>query len=168
MLFALPEGRLASDDARHALNARPRAECDMPRVAHTRHCNKQQPDALLVVACIDHHTLEGEALSLVDGQRPREHQRKLLPTFHAIANPDLARALFFSSRAGGTGIGIVHDILVNDKGIAAAVLLKVRRATPTQDGYKGPAFREAVDGVNASEEVLIAVNRRRVRSGAGF
>lgn len=57
-------------------------------------------------------------------------------------------------------IGIVHDILVNDKGIAAAVLLKVRRATPTQDGYKGPAFREGVDGVDASKEVLIAVNRR--------
>lgn len=39
-------------------------------------------------------------------------------------------------------IGLVHDIIVNAKGIVEAVVLKVRRATPNQDGYKGPSFRE--------------------------
>ena len=56
-------------------------------------------------------------------------------------------------------IGIVHDIIVNDTGFVTAVVLRVRRATPTQDGYKGPAYREGDDGVDASE-VLVAINRR--------
>jgi hypothetical protein len=57
-------------------------------------------------------------------------------------------------------IGNVHDIVVNDKGFVEAIVLKVRRATPTQDGYKGPAFREGDNGVDQSKEVLVAVNRR--------
>ena len=57
-------------------------------------------------------------------------------------------------------IGLVHDIIVNDKGIVEAVVLKVRRASPTQDGYKGPSFSDHTEGVNPATEVLIAVNRR--------
>ena len=57
-------------------------------------------------------------------------------------------------------IGLVHDIIVNAEGFVTAVVLKVRRATLTRDGYKGPAYREGDDGVDASE-VLVAVNRRQ-------
>jgi hypothetical protein len=57
-------------------------------------------------------------------------------------------------------IGIVQDIIVNSKGVAEAVVLKVRRATPTQDGYRGPLFRESAAGVNPATEALVAINRR--------
>ena len=63
-------------------------------------------------------------------------------------------------------IGHVHDIIVNEKGFVTAVVLRVRRATAERDGYKGPAFREGGNGVDASE-VLIAVNRRRASIWAG-
>ena len=42
------------------------------------------------------------------------------------------------SLCNGT-VGIVHDILCNEKGEAVAVLLRVRRATRTQNGYSGMA-----------------------------
>ena len=57
-------------------------------------------------------------------------------------------------------IGIVHDIIVNSKGFVEAVVLKVRRATPPQDGYKGPSFCDGAKGVDPSTEVLVAINRR--------
>ena len=57
-------------------------------------------------------------------------------------------------------IGLVHDIIVNAKGIVEAVVLKVRRATPNQDGYKGPSFRENIGGIDPATEALVATNRR--------
>ena len=57
-------------------------------------------------------------------------------------------------------IGIVHDILVNSTGFVEAVVIKVRRATATQDGYKGPSFPGATEGVDLATEALVAINRR--------
>ena len=53
--------------------------------------------------------------------------------------------------------GFVHDILCDAKGGVVAVLVKVKRRTATQDGYSGPSFLSAVEGVDLSTHAIVAI-----------
>ena len=42
-------------------------------------------------------------------------------------------------------------------GAVAAVLIKVRRRTETQDGYSGPSFLDTAEGVDMSTHAIVAI-----------
>ena len=55
--------------------------------------------------------------------------------------------------------GIVYDVICDREGKAVAVLLCVKRRTPTRDGYSGPSFLDAADGVDMTQDAIVAVSR---------
>ena len=56
-------------------------------------------------------------------------------------------------------VGLVHDIMCDLDGKAVAVLLRVKRRTASQDGYAGPSFLNAADGVDMAREAIVAISR---------
>ncbi|KAK3288081.1 hypothetical protein CYMTET_4435 [Cymbomonas tetramitiformis] len=57
-------------------------------------------------------------------------------------------------------VGLVHDIICNAQGLAVAVLLLVKKRTPSQDGYSGPSFLERVEGVDMDKYAVVAIGRK--------
>ena len=107
MLLALLQCRLPSNEARHAFEAWPRAEGNVLWVAHARHRDEKQADAPLIVARVDDHSPQCEALGLVDRERPRQHQRKLVPLVQNAVLVDLGRAPV----DGDEHLGGVHAVV---------------------------------------------------------
>ena len=53
--------------------------------------------------------------------------------------------------------GFVHDVICDGKGKATAVLVVLKRRTPTSDGYSGPSFLNEADGVDMSTHAIVAI-----------
>ena len=66
--------------------------------------------------------------------------------------------------------GIVHDIICKSDGTPIAVLVRVRRATSTQDGYRGPSFlspdemRSLETPLDPEADAVVALTRWKVES----
>jgi hypothetical protein len=53
--------------------------------------------------------------------------------------------------------GFVHDVICDSKGKGVAVLLIVKRRTPSSDGYSGPSFLDEADGVDMTTHAIVSI-----------